>query len=502
MWTSTAAKQLTEMTPGKSAGSPALFSCAIGSANGQRIDDNQLESRAFGRLTGMKREMGDLIRPAKVALKIARAATVFGVVAVGMPTGISPGPATARSSAPAPFDGEIADFYRSRGGAPLWFAPRAGPAAQQLVQLLATSQADHLNPRRYNVGGLNRAVAAAQSGDPAAVQRAEAMLSSAFVTYVGDLKHDPGVGIIYVDPELKPTPPSAMELLTAASRAPSLSEYVAQMGWMSPIYAKLRQAIASRIYSNPAQYRLLQLNLERARVLPAGGSKYVIVNPPAARLYMYENGQVVDSMRVVAGRPDPIAQTPMMNAFIRFEALNPYWNAPPDIAARKLAPKALAQGRAYLNEKGYEIVDQFGENARVLNPMSVDWKGVVEGRVQVKMRQRPGPANSMGRMKFMFPNAQGIWLHDTPEKEKIEDAARLESNGCVRLEDAPRFARWLFNGRPPSPKGARPEQKVNLPALVPLYITYLTAVPSGTSIVYFDDFYGKDNGQARRFAGL
>jgi murein L,D-transpeptidase YcbB/YkuD len=106
----------------------------------------------------------------------------------------------------------------------------------------------------------------------------------------------------------------------------------------------------------------------------------------------------------------------------------------------------------------------------------------------------------MGKMKFMFPNAQGIWLHDTPEREKIEDAGRLESNGCVRLEDAPRFARWLFNGNAPRTQGARPEQKVNLPELVPIYLTYLTAVPSGSSIVYFDDFYGKDRAQGRQFA--
>jgi murein L,D-transpeptidase YcbB/YkuD len=134
--------------------------------------------------------------------------------------------------------------------------------------------------------------------------------------------------------------------------------------------------------------------------------------------------------------------------------------------------------------------------------MSVDWRAVVAGRVQVSLRQKPGPANSMGRMKFMFPNAQGIWLHDTPEREKIEEAARLQSNGCVRLEDAPRFERWLFNGRPPRAQGARPEQKVGLPQLVPIYITYLTAVPSGTSIVYFDDFYGKDRGEVRRIAAL
>ena len=328
------------------------------------------------------------------------------------------------------------------------------------------------------------------------------MLSAAFIAYAADMKHDPGVGIVYVDEELKPAPPSPMELLTAAARAPSLNDYVSQMGWMNPIYAKLRQALASHIYRSRAEYQLLSLNLERARALPSGNGRYVIVNPPAARLYMYENGQVVDSMRVVAGRTDPVAQTPMMNAFIRFVALNPYWNSPPDITARKLAPTILKEGRAYFTKRGYDVVDRFGPDARVLDPMSVDWHAVAAGRVQVNLRQRPGPANSMGKMKFMFPNKQGIWLHDTPEKEKIEDAARLESNGCVRLEDAARFARWLFNGRPPSPKGARPEQKVDLPVPVPIYITYLTAVPSGSSIVYFDDFYGKDRAEARQFAGL
>src|SRR4029079_5625841 len=206
-----------------------------------------------------------------------------------------------------------------------------------------------------------------------------------FVTYAQDLKHDPGVGIIYVDKELKPAPPSAAELLTAASRAPSLPDYVQQLGWMSPIYAKLRQAIASRIYRNAGEYRLLQLNLERARALPAGGSRYVIVNPPAARLYMYENGQVVDSMRVVAGRPAPIAQTPMMNAFIRYEALNPYWNSPSDITSRKLAPTILKEGRAYFRNRGYEVLSDWSDHAHVIDPMSIDWHAVAAGQ-KVRMR--------------------------------------------------------------------------------------------------------------------
>jgi len=426
-----------------------------------------------------------------------------GLFALGLAVAVAATPITAgdaRSSKSA-VSGEVTDFYRARAGKPLWLAPDSGAAAQQLLSLLATAQADHINPRRYNLKELSRALGSARSGDRGAAQRAELMLSQAFVAYARDLRHDPG-GIVYVDSELAPTPPSADEILGAAARAPSISAYVQNMGWMNPIYGKLRAAIASRLYRTDAERRVLELNLERARGLPAGSGRYVIINPPAARLYMYENGQVVDSMRVVAGRPDPIAQTPMMNAFIRYVALNPYWNSPADITARRLAPTILKEGRAYFKNRGYELLSDWSDQARVIDPMSVDWHAVQAGQVQARLRQKPGPANSMGKMKFMFPNRQGIWLHDTPEREKIEDAARLQSNGCVRLEDAKRLARWLFNGHPPSPQGAKPEQKVNLPAPVPLYITYLTAVPSGTSIVYFDDFYGKDRAESRRFASL
>jgi murein L,D-transpeptidase YcbB/YkuD len=429
---------------------------------------------------------------------IAAAALAFGgPLAITSPT-------AAAAQRPGDSSGDINAFYQSRGGRPLWFSAHSGAAAQQLVQLLQSARADNRNPGRYHAGSVASAVRDARSGNPEAIRRADMALSQAFVDYVQDLKRDPGVGIIYVDRELRPSPPSAQWILSEAASAPSLTDYIGQMQFMNPIYASLRQALASRIYGNSTQQRLLTLNLERARALPSGKGRYVIVNPPAARLYMYENGRVVDSMRVVAGRPGAISETPMMNAFIRYVALNPYWNSPPDITARKLAPKVLTGGRTYLARQGYEVVDHFGPGAHVLSPMSVDWRGVVAGRVQVNLRQKPGPANSMGRMKFMFPNAQGIWLHDTPEKEKIEDAARLQSNGCVRLEDAKRLERWLFNGRAPSPQGARPEQKVDLPQMVPVYITYLTAVPSGTQIVYFADFYGKDQAQMRsmRMASL
>ena len=134
--------------------------------------------------------------------------------------------ATARPVADAQVGGSIAAFYRSRGGAPLWFSPTSGASVQNLMLLLSTAQADGLNPNRYNVRGLTRVVRDASRGNPAAVQRAEVMLSEAFVTYARDQKRDPNVGIIYVDPEVRPTAPSAATLLAqrrAPRRGPNMS---------------------------------------------------------------------------------------------------------------------------------------------------------------------------------------------------------------------------------------------------------------------------------------
>jgi len=281
-------------------------------------------------------------------------------------------------------------------------------------------------------------------------------------------------------------------LLDSAAAAPSLAAYVENMGWMNPYYAQLRWAIADRTYSSEDQRRLLVLNLERARALPGGRGRYILVNAAAQRLEMYQGGQVVDSMKVVVGKPK--YPTPMMAGLVRFASLNPYWYVPPDLAAERIAPNVVKQGLKYLNRQGYEVVDDFVEHPKIVDPSIIDWKAVADGSFNVLIRQRPGKYNAMGRMKFMFPNEQGIYLHDTPEKELLSEASRLFSGGCVRLEDAPRLGQWLF-GRPLDPEGAATEQQVPLPKPVPVYITYLTAVPNGTSVAYFEDVYGRDAGR-------
>ena len=159
-----------------------------------------------------------------------------------------------------------------------------------------------------------------------------------------------------------------------------------------------------------------------------------------------------------------------------------------------MAPYVVQEGVGYLQKHGYVLLSDWGEQAREVDPSTVDWQAVAEGRVLVRLRQNPGPGNSMGRMKFMFPNPQGIYLHDTPNKELLNEDARLFSGGCVRLEDAQRLAKWIY-GKPLNWRGARTEQPVELPEPMPVYLIYQTAVPSGGEIVFYQDIYGKDRSQ-------
>jgi murein L,D-transpeptidase YcbB/YkuD len=378
-----------------------------------------------------------------------------------------------------------------------FFRPGSESAAPELLRLVATAQADGLDPRRYRARDLSRLVRAAQGGSPQAVARADRALADLFVRYAQDLRRAPNVGIIYVDNELRPQAPGAATLLAAAAQASDLGAFMRDMGWMHPYYAQLRRQLTDARL-DPATRALVTRNMARVRSLPAGG-RYVLVNVAAQRLFMIDNNQTVDMMRVVVGKP--VYPTPMMAAYIRYTSLRPYWNVPSDLAAERIVPNVIKGGAPYLKAKGYQVLSDWSDKARVVSPASVDWAAVAAGRKEVRLRQLPGPANSMGDMKFMFPNAQGIYLHDTPQDELFGEAARLFSGGCVRLEAAHRLGAWLY-GRPLRPKGAAPEQKVPLAKPVPVYLTYLTAVPSGTELAIYEDIYKKDAvpASARRMA--
>ncbi len=440
-----------------------------------------------------KLRAGRLVRSARISLVGLALATAT----------ILPGSraeaATAPANLQAPFGGQsIADFYAARRGEPLWLRwdGSAGAEPMLLLEHLRTADADGLDPGRYRLEMLAEAIRRATwGGSRESIHHADQLLSEAFVAYVSDLKRQPAGGIHWVDSDLRPAAPSPRALLEEAAASPSLEAWLARMGWMNPIYAGLREALVE----GRGESRLLRLNLERARALPAGRGRYVLVNATAAQLTMFEDGREVDSMRVVVGRPKH--PTPMMAARIRYTSLNPYWYVPPDLAAERVAPNVVKQGPSYLKANGYQLMSNWNEGAAELDPATVDWQAVADGRTQVWLRQLPGAGNAMGRMKFMFPNAQGVYLHDTPQKELLAEASRLFSGGCVRLEDAQRLARWLY-GRPLEPATGEAEQRVDLPQPVPVYITYLTMMPEGPELATYPDVYGRDRDQLAGLGGL
>ena len=139
------------------------------------------------------------------------------------------------------------------------------------------------------------------------------------------------------------------------------------------------------------------------------------------------------------------------------------------------------------------MLSDWTDEATLVDPATVDWQAVADGRVTLRLRRGPGPWNSMGDMKFMIPNAFGIYLHDVPDPEEPMFASdkRWISNGCIRLEDAHRLQKWVF-GRPQQPSGT-PEERVDVPDPVPVYITYFTAAPTRDGVAFRPDRYNRDD---------
>jgi murein L,D-transpeptidase YcbB/YkuD len=216
-----------------------------------------------------------------------------------------------------------------------------------------------------------------------------------------------------------------------------------------------------------------------------------MVDVAAARLFMIENGQIRDSMKVIVGKAPLATRTPLIASTIQFVTFNPYWHVPDDMVRRTIGPAAQRSGLAYLRRQSYELFRWTGEVGAPLSVSDVNWKAVISGEERILVRQLPGSLNSMGKMKIAFANTEGIYLHDTPNKKLFANAQRTLSHGCIRLEDASRLARWLLGKEPVAPSSA-PELHVQLAEAVPIYVTYLTARAESGTLAFADDYYGLD----------
>jgi murein L,D-transpeptidase YcbB/YkuD len=224
-----------------------------------------------------------------------------------------------------------------------------------------------------------------------------------------------------------------------------------------------------------ASYRLAEIaaNMERYRWLPRTfGQRYIFVNVPAFKLEAYDSGQKVLEMKVIVGQEYQDKATPVFADSMETVVFRPYWNVPPDIAAKEIFPK----GSAYMASQNMETFNQGG---------------------QTGVRQRPGPKNALGFVKFLFPNDFNIYLHDTPNHELFNKDVRAFSHGCIRLEKPDELAEWVLGWPADKVQQAMrdgpDDHSVKVPKKIPVFITYFTTYINNGQLYFGNDLYSRDD---------
>jgi murein L,D-transpeptidase YcbB/YkuD len=240
----------------------------------------------------------------------------------------------------------------------------------------------------------------------------------------------------------------------------------------------------------------LQDSLERWRWLPEPYlHARLMVNLPEFVLRGYDSDHKLDfTMRVVVGQVMGQHETPVFTHMMKYLVFRPYWNVPTDIARKELVPH-LAANHGYLASKNFEVTNNKGV-------LQTDYtvKQVSQGAVMV--REKPGPKNSLGLVKFMFPNQYDIYLHSTPAVSLFERTRRDFSHGCIRVQKPVDLAVWVLQNqggewdteKVEAAMNSGPDNKtVSLKAPLPIVIFYLTAtVGEDGEVHFFDDIYGYD----------
>ena len=248
----------------------------------------------------------------------------------------------------------------------------------------------------------------------------------------------------------------------------------------------------------------LKINLDRLRWMPRSWEQeeHIEVNIAESALRVFRNGKRITTMEVIVGVKGK-HQTPVFHGDIRYLIFRPYWNVPPTIATNELVPEALKEGfSGYMQKNNYEIVSAFGVGPDKTLPVTeANLKKVAAGGLL--MRQGTGPENALGLVKFIFPNDNSVYLHDTPDHTLFQMADRDLSHGCVRVSRPDELADivlqrnregWnLRSVRAAMQDASNPNNKVDLVEPLPVYLMYWTSFIMGDGRVRFDqDIYGHD----------
>ncbi|CAA7611305.1 murein L,D-transpeptidase [Magnetospirillum sp. UT-4] len=274
--------------------------------------------------------------------------------------------------------------------------------------------------------------------------------------------------------------------------AAGLRRFQARHG-IEPDGAVGRQTLAALNASAEERLRQIAVNLERWRWMPrALAPEHIAVNLPAAHLELVRGGTIAMAMRVVVG--DVKHQTPSMMTTMSSVVFNPTWTVPPTIATKEILPK-LKKEPGYLAANNMTILDAFTPDSPEAQGVGIDWSS--HRTFPWRLRQRPGPDNALGQVKFTLSNSDDIYLHDTPKRQYFGRIFRALSHGCVRLERPVDLAQALlapdWAARVPDLIAETETKTIRLERPLTVYLMYMTAWADEDGTVHFrDDLYGHD----------
>ena len=269
-----------------------------------------------------------------------------------------------------------------------------------------------------------------------------------------------------------------------------------------------RDTIAELNVTAAERARQIMVNMERWRWLAGDlGERYLIVNIANFEIRIFEAGEQIMSMRAIVGRN--YRRTPVFSDMMTYLVINPFWNVPNSIAVKDKLP-LLKENPGYLAENNIKVFNDWGPDAKEIDGDTIAWENFSEKTFPFRLRQDPGPANALGRFKFMFPNKFNVYLHDTPAKALFDRTVRTFSSGCIRIEQPLELAEYLLRA---DPRWSRPailaavdrnvEQTVRLPEPIRVYILYCTAwVDDDGSVQFRRDIYERDAAVAEALGGL
>lgn len=407
---------------------------------------------------------------------------------------------------------DVRRFYEHRGRQPAWLNDRDLARARGILE---QARQHGLDPADYALEEIARAsrppeTIADTESDPEAHVAALAERDVLITTALLSLGRDVALG--RVDPqaiwpswEPRREPPPLAASLAGALDDGSVETWLNQIRPRHPEYAALQGALEGLLADTAPieeperteRAARIAVNLDRWRWIPDElGSPHVLVNVPEFRMFVREDGRSILDMRAIVG--DDTHQTPLFSAEMKTVVFSPYWNIPQSIALAETAP-AAHRDQEYIRRNNIEVLRVSDSRVEVVDPDDVDWDDPDEVR-QLRLRQRPGAANALGHVKFLFPNRFAVYLHDTPADELFARDKRALSHGCVRLDEPAALARFVLRNDPSwdadrIAKAMRSgtEREVALPAPLPVHLLYFTAIvgPEG-ELTLLDDVYGHD----------